>query len=60
MNRRIIKNKKINPKIYIFCEGESEDAYIQFLKIKYECSLKSVVFVIFKANSIFEPELTYC
>jgi GxxExxY protein len=25
-----------------------------------ECSLKSVVFVFFKANSIFEPELTYC
>lgn len=42
MNRRIIKNKKINPKIYIFCEGESEDAYIQFLKIKYRLPIQVI------------------
>jgi len=42
MSRRIIKDKKINPKIYIFCEGESENVYIQFLKTKFRLPVQVV------------------
>ncbi len=31
-HRRISKGKKINPTFFVFCEGESEEAYISFLR----------------------------
>ena len=33
--RRKPKGKKINPTFFIFCEGESEESYINFLKSEY-------------------------
>lgn len=29
------KSKKIRPKYWVFCEGESKDAYVSFLRSKY-------------------------
>ena len=29
------KSKKIRPKYWVFCEGQSEDAYVSFLRSKY-------------------------
>jgi len=29
------KSKKIRPRSWVFCEGESEDAYVSFLRSKY-------------------------
>ncbi|MFC2113402.1 RloB family protein [Bacteroidota bacterium] len=33
--RRRSKNKPINPTLFVFCEGESEEKYISYLKRKY-------------------------
>lgn len=33
--RRKSRGKKINPTLFIFCEGETEVSYINFLKTKY-------------------------
>ena len=34
-NIRKSKGKKINPTLFVFCEGETEEAYIYFLKSHY-------------------------
>ena len=34
-NRRLSRGKKINPTLFIFCEGETEVSYINFLKSVY-------------------------
>ena len=34
-NKRIPKGKVINPTFYVFCEGETEEAYINYLRSKY-------------------------
>ncbi len=33
--KRIPKGKVINPTFYVFCEGETEEAYINYLRSKY-------------------------
>lgn len=33
-------NKKINPVYYVFCEGETEEAYVSFLKQKFRVNIK--------------------
>lgn len=33
--RRGSKNKQINPTFYIFCEGKTEEAYVNYLRTKY-------------------------
>jgi hypothetical protein len=38
--REASKTKKINPVYYIFCEGETEDAYVSFLKQKFRVNIK--------------------
>ena len=46
------KGKKINPKLWVFCEGESEEAYINFLRSKYRLpSIKIVAKVVGSAIS---------
>ena len=40
--RRISKGKKINPKFWIFCEGETEKAYIEYLRAKYRLPIKII------------------
>jgi len=32
------KGKKINPTLFVFCEGKTEEAYINLLKIIYRIS----------------------
>ena len=32
---RISKGKKINPTYFVFCEGETEEVYINHLRSKY-------------------------
>jgi hypothetical protein len=34
-NKRLPKGKVINPTFYVFCEGETEEAYINYLRSKY-------------------------
>jgi len=34
-NKRISKGKAINPTFFVFCEGETEAAYISYLRSKY-------------------------
>jgi len=34
-NKRIPKGKAINPTFFVFCEGETEAAYISYLRSKY-------------------------
>lgn len=38
--RQKSKGKKINPTFWVFCEGETEEAYINFLKSKYRLPIK--------------------
>jgi len=40
MSKRISKGKKINPTFFIFCEGETEEAYIKFLRAKYRLPIE--------------------
>ena len=40
--RRISKGKKINPKFWVFCEGKTEKAYIEYLRAKYRLPLKII------------------
>lgn len=37
------KGKEINPTFYIFCEGETEEAYIKYLKIKYRLPIEIIL-----------------
>lgn len=37
-SRRKSKGKKINPTFWVFCEGETEESYINFLKSLYRIS----------------------
>ncbi len=38
--REASRTKKINPVYYIFCEGETEDAYVSFLKQRFRVNIK--------------------
>lgn len=40
------KGKKINPTFWVFCEGETEEAYIDLLKSKYRIPIEMVPKVI--------------
>jgi len=37
---RIPKGKEIRPTFFVFCEGESEDAYVSFLKSQYRIPIE--------------------
>ena len=38
--RSLSRGKKINPKYWVFCEGETEEAYINFLRQKYRIPIE--------------------
>lgn len=40
MSKRISKGKTINPTFFIFCEGESEEAYIKYLRSTYRLPIE--------------------
>ncbi len=40
--RQASKGKKINPHFWVFCEGETEDAYIRFLRSEYRIPVEIV------------------
>lgn len=40
--RQASKGKKINPHFWVFCEGETEEAYIRFLRSEYRLSLEII------------------
>jgi hypothetical protein len=40
--RRISKGKKINPKFWVFCEGKTEKAYVEYLRAKYRLPIKII------------------
>ncbi len=43
MNKRqASKGKKINPHFWVFCEGKTEEAYIQFLRSEYRLSIEII------------------
>ena len=39
-SRRKSRGKQINPTFYVFCEGQSEEEYIRFLKRKYRVPIE--------------------
>ncbi|MCL2414241.1 MAG: RloB family protein [Bacteroidales bacterium] len=40
MSRRISKGKEIRPTFFVFCEGETEEAYIAFLRSRYRVPIE--------------------
>lgn len=40
--RQASKGKKINPHFWVFCEGETEEAYIQFLRSEYRLPIEII------------------
>lgn len=40
--RNAPRGKKINPKFWVFCEGETEEAFIYYLKAKYRLPFKII------------------
>lgn len=39
-NKRRSKGKSIRPTFFVFCEGESEEAYVKFLRSKYRLPIE--------------------
>ena len=42
MGRKNLNNRKINPIYWIFCEGETEESFISYLRSKYRLSVKII------------------
>ena len=40
MNKRVSKGKKIRPTFFVFCEGETEEAYIKYLRSTYRLPIE--------------------
>jgi len=40
MSKRISKGKKIKPTFFIFCEGETEEVYIKYLRSTYRLPIE--------------------
>lgn len=40
--RQVSKGKKINPHFWVFCEGETEEAYISFLRSEYRLQIEII------------------
>jgi len=38
--RRVSKNKNIRPTFFVFCEGETEETYINYLRIRYRLPIE--------------------
>ncbi len=41
-SRKASKGKKINPKFWVFCEGKTEKAYVEYLRAKYRLPVKII------------------
>ncbi|NHB70216.1 RloB family protein [Perlabentimonas gracilis] len=41
-SRRPPRGKKINPHFWVFCEGETEEAYVRFLRSEYRLPLEVI------------------
>jgi hypothetical protein len=41
-NRRPSKGKKINPKYWVFCEGKTEEAYVNYLRSEYRLPIEII------------------
>lgn len=39
-SRRKSRGKRINPTFYVFCEGQTEEEYIKFLRSKYRIPIE--------------------
>jgi len=40
MARRVAKERSIKPIFYVFCEGKTEEEYVNFLRVKYRIPIK--------------------
>jgi hypothetical protein len=40
--RQASKGKRINPHFWVFCEGETEEAYVQFLRTEYRLPVEII------------------
>jgi len=40
--RQAAKRKKVNPKFWVFCEGKTEKAYVEYLRVKYRLPIKII------------------
>jgi len=38
--RQAPKRKMVNPKFWVFCEGKTEKAYVEYLRVKYRLPIK--------------------
>ena len=41
-NRAVSRGKKINPNFWVFCEGETEEAYVSYLRSRYRIPITIV------------------
>lgn len=56
--RRASKGKKINPHFWVFCEGETEEAYVCFLRSKYRIPIEIVPKIV--GNKITQRIIKNC
>lgn len=56
--RRASRGKKINPHFWVFCEGETEEAYVCFLRSKYRLPIEIIPKII--GNKISERIIENC
>lgn len=40
--RKAPKRKKINPHFWVFCEGETEESYVRFLRSEYRLPVEII------------------
>lgn len=40
MARRKTKSRKVRPVIFVFCEGETEEQFVHYLRSKYKCPIE--------------------
>lgn len=40
--RQVAKGKRINPHFWVFCEGETEEAYVRFLRTEYRLPVEII------------------
>ena len=56
--RNASKGKKINPHFWVFCEGETEEAYVCFLRSKYRIPIEIIPKII--GNKITQRIIKNC
>lgn len=56
--RRLSQGRRINPHIWVFCEGETEEEYVNFLKREYRLPIEIITKV--AGNRINSRYITEC